>query len=54
MFVAKQDTLEWVITELSAHKIHRVFVVDDQGKPTKCIAQRDVLFNIIHTRAGQA
>lgn len=42
-----QDTWEHVVQEMSTHKVHRVFVVDEDGKPVKCIAQKDMLYNLL-------
>jgi CBS domain-containing protein len=45
--VKSDDTLEDVLKKLSEHRIHRIFVVDDEKKPIGCISLKDLLFEII-------
>ena len=47
-FKCYQDTLEFVIREMAERKVHRVWVVDNNGRPLKCISHRDVLYNVLH------
>jgi predicted transcriptional regulator len=32
---------------MAVHKVHRVFVIDEEQRPVKCIAQTDVLRNLL-------
>jgi len=45
--VKPNDTLETVIKRLKEHKIHRVYIVDDNKKPIGIISLKDVLKEII-------
>jgi len=45
--VKPDDTLETVIKKLAEHKIHRVYIVDEQKKPVGVISLKDVLHEII-------
>lgn len=44
----KDDTLETIIKKMDDGNIHRVFLCEDNGVPTHCISQRDVLRFILH------
>jgi CBS domain-containing protein len=52
--VKSSDTMEWAIEEMATHKVQRLFLVDDQGKPLKCIAQTDVLRNLLELPGVEA
>ena len=41
------ETLEECLKIFSERKIHRLFLVDRDSRPVKCISKRDILFNII-------
>jgi len=41
------DTLEQVIQKLVEHKIHRLYVIDDDHKPVGVISLKDILMEII-------
>jgi len=45
--VKSQDTLETVLKKLSEHKIHRVFIIDDNKKPLGVISLKDVVREIL-------
>jgi len=46
-FCSTEDDLEFVITKLAEHKIHRVFVVDAHHKPIGIVSLKDVLMEIM-------
>ena len=45
-------TYEDVVNLLVANQVHRVFIVDAQGKPTKCVCLSDVLLQLLTTVAA--
>jgi CBS domain-containing protein len=51
VYVLNSDTLETVIRKMAEHRIHRVFVVDDEQhkRPTRVLAQCDIIQNVLRT-----
>jgi len=47
VFVKPTDTLETAIRVLAEHKIHRVYVVDDEHKPIGIISLKDILLQVV-------
>ncbi len=44
-------TYEEIVNMLVVNKVHRVFIVDAQGKPTKCVCLSDVLLQLLVKKA---
>jgi CBS-domain-containing membrane protein len=44
-------TYEEIVNLLVVNKVHRVFIVDAQGKPTKCVCLSDVLLQLLVKKA---
>jgi CBS domain-containing protein len=53
MIIAQPTTTyEEIVNLLVANKVHRVFIVDTQGKPTKCVCLSDVLLQLLTSVAA--
>ena len=50
VYVTEEDTLEKCVREISTHKVHRLFVVDQWKKPVKVITITDILYNIMFAK----
>ncbi|KAI3765973.1 hypothetical protein L2E82_16020 [Cichorium intybus] len=48
----KDDTLKDVIMKLDSMKIHRIYVVDDEGKLEGLITLRDIISRLVHEPRG--
>ncbi|XP_071731760.1 SNF1-related protein kinase regulatory subunit gamma-1-like [Rutidosis leptorrhynchoides] len=48
----KDDTLKDVIVKLDSNKIHRIYVVDDQGNLEGLITLRDIISRLVHEPRG--
>jgi CBS domain-containing protein len=46
--VTINDTLEDVINTLAEHRIHRLFIVNDDRKPIGVISLKDLLLEILN------
>lgn len=48
----KDDTLKDVILKLDSLKIHRIYVVDNEGKLEGLITLRDIISRLVHEPRG--
>jgi CBS-domain-containing membrane protein len=46
----KENTLGYVIKQLNYYRIHRIYVVDEQGRPTGIISISDILSLLLKNR----
>lgn len=48
----REDTIKEVIAMLDSNKIHRIYVVDDDGNLEGVITLRDIISKLVHEPRG--
>ena len=52
--IKPNDTLDTLLEKLKMHRIHRIFVVNDEYKPIGVVSLKDVLGLLVNRDAAQS